>query len=73
MTTLARITGWSRDYILWRLPYAAGLGMIHAELIHQGEVVRYVAPRAGRAPTGRHKMLEDYRAAREAWEAGKAV
>jgi hypothetical protein len=39
---LARLTGWSLDYLLWELPYAAGLELMHAEMVYHGQEVRKV-------------------------------
>jgi len=45
LATIARATGWSRRYILWELPYAAGLGMVHAEAMHHGNVMVFCEKR----------------------------
>tara|TARA_R110001599_G_scaffold322729_1_gene533915 strand:+ start:243 stop:467 length:225 start_codon:yes stop_codon:yes gene_type:complete len=42
VATIARLTSWSLDFILWELPYAAGLQLYHAEYQHNGQAVRLV-------------------------------
>lgn len=42
MTSITRISGWSLEYILWELPYAAGLGMLHAEARYNDQDVVFV-------------------------------
>lgn len=50
ITALARISSWPLEYILWRLPYAAGLQMMHAESRYQGQDVRLVHRSESTAP-----------------------
>lgn len=37
LANITRATKWSREYILWELPLAAGLQIEHAEAVYQGE------------------------------------
>lgn len=42
MADIARLTGWSLDFILWHLPWGGGLGLLHAEGIFHGATLRRV-------------------------------
>jgi len=42
---MARATGWSMDYILWQLPYVAGLQIMHSEAIYNDNTVQYLHAR----------------------------
>lgn len=52
MTTISRISGWGYDFILWELPYAAGLGMLHADAVFNGQEVQFVLKQDIHKPTG---------------------
>ena len=62
ITSVARISGWALDFILWELPYAAGLQMMHAEARYQGEEVEFVTPRAEVPDGGMQKAFAQLRA-----------
>lgn len=40
------------DYILWHLPYVAGLQLLHAESIYNGNAVEYVNARSSSPAAG---------------------
>jgi hypothetical protein len=52
------MTGWGLEFILWELPYAGGLEMLHAEMCYNGQTVRYLMARR----TGGTAAGEDARA-----------
>ena len=42
LACISRETGWSAEFILWDLPYALGMGIMHAAGIFHGSVMRLV-------------------------------
>ncbi len=53
LATVARETGWGYDFIVWKLPYAVGLGIMHAAAGFHGSPQEYLdgdAPGAGPGP-----------------------
>lgn len=57
MADLARLTGWSRAYLLWELPYGSGLGLIHSDGIFHGSTMKLVA--GGAVERGEKSGLRD--------------
>jgi hypothetical protein len=56
---IARETGWSDRFILWRLPMAKGLGILHASGIAAGVAMKFDRGRKaerGTAETMREKF-----------------
>jgi len=45
VTSIARCTGWSMDYILWQLPYVTGLQIMHSEAVYNDNAVQYLHQR----------------------------
>lgn len=66
MATLARETGWSRDFILWELPYSMGLGIEHSAALFHGCEREFSAARVSGGETARAALEADWKAAREA-------
>ena len=62
VTAVARVSSWPLEYILWGLPYAAGLQMMHAEARYQGEEVEFVVGRKAEADGG---MLTAFKSLRD--------
>lgn len=50
MADIARLSGWSWDFILWGLPFSAGLGLLHAEGVFHGAQLSFVHGRDGSVP-----------------------
>lgn len=44
MASICRETGWSRAYVLWQLPYSAGLGICHAAALYNGTAMEWASP-----------------------------
>ena len=42
---LAKETGWTMDFVLWSLPYATGLGIVHAAAVRRGVAMEFVEAR----------------------------
>lgn len=61
MADIARIGGWSLEYILWSLPFGGGLGLLHADGIFHGAVLR----RVGAQRDGMAGMRDAFLAMRE--------
>ncbi len=59
---IARVSGWPLEYILWRLPYAAGLQMMHAEARYQGQEVEFVHARTTAPDDGMKRAFTQLRA-----------
>lgn len=70
LATVARETGWAAEYILWALPYCAGLGIVHAAAVHHGEIMEFSEEREG-VSSEREGMREELEAVRKR-EAEKA-
>lgn len=64
LATLAKETGWSMEFILWRLPYSTGLGMIHSAAIRKGVTMELV--------NGRPVDEDELGGMREAFQAMRA-
>jgi hypothetical protein len=67
VAAISRSRGWSVDFILWGLSYAAGLRIIWADAVANGQTVRRVYEgESTEVAAGKHSMREKFKAMREA-------
>lgn len=64
---IAKETGWVMDFILWELPYATGLGLIHGAAIRKGVAMELRERRDEPDMTG--SLREGFEAMRESFMA----
>jgi hypothetical protein len=50
LATVAKVTAWSMDFILWGLPYATGLGLVHAAAVRNGQAMEFAVSRGEEEP-----------------------
>lgn len=62
LATVARETGWTAEHILWALPYALGLGIVHVARAYNGEPMEWADGRAGEGADTLRAQLAQVRA-----------
>lgn len=70
VTGISAATGWLEDFILWELPYARGLGYVHAIAVSHGQEMELVAGRDWVEDEGRGGMRDGFETMRERWAGG---